>query len=164
MFSYTKFEQDILSNLNKSSEMLINNLNQISELVFNPSIDLIDFEIFVDPMDFIVNIMMFSMDGEANEVFNEIGQESYFAGSKEILSEIIFYDNIDEDIFDNDELLNKIGEIIDKAIIGWFVSCWKKSTCNIVNLPCYVGFHDDIVSYDLKNNIWIDANDKYSEE
>ncbi|WP_099192357.1 hypothetical protein [Tepidibacter mesophilus] len=161
MFSFSKFEKDIKSNLNNSSEVLINNLNQIMPINFNTNIDLIDFEIFIEPTQFEIDIMMFSMDKEGNEVFNEKNEENCFAGSKKIVSEVKFY--YDDSVLEVEEFFEKADEIEEKVIIEWFVSCWEQSTCKNIKLPIFVGIHDCLKSYDLKNNEWIDIEDKYLE-
>jgi hypothetical protein len=158
MFYFSKFEQDIKSNLNDSSKLLIDKLNQISLLNFNPNIDLIDFEIFIEPTRFEIDIMMFSMDKEGNEVFDEGNQGNYFAGSQEIISEVTFYS--DDNFPENDDFFEKADEIERQAIIEWFIKCWEQSTCNHIRLPIYVSIHDDLKSYDLKNQIWIDVENK----
>ena len=51
---------------------------------------LLDFSAFIEPSRHDLSIMFFSMDREANEVFEEAGTPG-FAGSKSMLDEAVYY-------------------------------------------------------------------------
>ena len=159
MFFLQNFEYDIKNNLTKFSNTFINKLNNISQLKFNTEVDLIDFVIFIEPTRFEVDIMMFSMDKEGNQVFNERKSQDYFADSIEIISELQFY--FDESILENEEFLEKADEIVTKVIIDWFTSCREQSTCENIKLPVFVSVDDCLESYDLKKHKWIQIKEKY---
>ncbi|MEK4069022.1 hypothetical protein [Peribacillus sp. FSL R5-0717] len=67
------------------------------------------------------------------------------------------------DFLDNfyEENYPAIYELEQKAFTDWFGQCWKKSGRDILNLPSFFVFHDDNKSYELKNNQWIDDEEKW---
>ncbi|KPB05578.1 hypothetical protein AAV98_06165, partial [Bacillus sp. CHD6a] len=71
MFTIDNYIGSIKTNLEKQSDMLVSNLKNIVAYNFSNDIDLLDFSAFIEPTRFELSITMFSMDKEANEVFNE---------------------------------------------------------------------------------------------
>ncbi|WP_349730305.1 hypothetical protein [Peribacillus frigoritolerans] len=106
------------------------------------------------------------MDREANEVFYEGNDSTVFAGSVDIVSDVTYYQLIEnslDEFIDNfyEENYPTIYELEQKAFTGWFSQCWKKSGGDILKLPSFFVFHDDTKSYELKNNQWIDDEEKW---
>lgn len=111
--------------------------------------------------------MMFSMDKYANEVFYESNKHNIFAGSYEVLGDIVYYNLLDEEYDEfwefyeqNDVELSKKEK---EVIVEWFVACWNNADGQSVKLPAYFCFHDDDKSYDLQKNKWINDEEKWSE-
>ncbi|PEF42878.1 hypothetical protein CON72_02325 [Bacillus wiedmannii] len=108
---------------------------------------------------------MFSMDGEANEVFYEGTDKRIFSGSYNVMDDITYYTFSDEesdefwDFYEKNDA--KLSEIGTKAIVEWFAECWNKAGSMNVKLPSYVSFHDDDECYDLHNGKWISDGDKW---
>ncbi|OIJ20706.1 hypothetical protein BKP45_08670 [Anaerobacillus alkalidiazotrophicus] len=167
MFTVDQYISSIKANLEKHSDVLVANLKNIFTYNFFSEIDLLDFTAFIEPTNFEISIRMFSMDKEANEVFYEGNDTTVLAGSVDVIPDIKYYqlnDNLLDDFIDNfyEENYPAISELEQKAFIDWFSENWKKSGGNILNLPSFFVFHDDIKSYDLKSNQWVDDDDKWS--
>ncbi|MGM1034517.1 MAG: hypothetical protein ACQEXK_18870 [Bacillota bacterium] len=84
-----------------------------------------------------------------------------------VILDVTYYQLIDnslDDFLDNfyDENYPGISELEQIAFTDWFSQCWKKSGGDILNLPSFFVFHDDTKSYELKNNQWIDDEEKWS--
>ncbi|MGX2959711.1 hypothetical protein JNUCC23_10675 [Peribacillus sp. JNUCC 23] len=165
MFSVDNYISSIKANLEKQSNLLVGNLKKILAYNFSSDIDLLNFSAFIEPTRFELSIRMFSMDKEVNEVFYEGNDTTVFAGSVAILQEITYYqlnDNSLDDFIDNfyEENYPAIDQLEQKAFTDWFSQCWKKAGGDALNLPSYFVFHDDYKSFDLKNNQWMDDEEK----
>ncbi|MBP0724076.1 hypothetical protein J5Y03_02625 [Bacillus sp. RG28] len=166
MFSADKYISTIKSNLEKQSDIIIRNLKNIFTCNFSSEIDLLDFSAFIEPTRLELSIRMFSMDKEANEVFYEGDDTTVFAGSVEILNEVK-YSQVNESHLDEffDFYEQNYETLISeerKAFTEWFSQCWKNACGDELNIPSYFVFHDDYRSFDLKNNKWIDDEEKWS--
>lgn len=167
MYSVDKYIGSIKANIEKQSDLLVINLEKILSYNFSSDIDLLDFSVFIEPTRFELSIRMFSMDKEANEVFYEGNGTTVFAGSVEVLSDVTYYqlnnDKLD-DFIDNfyEKNYPAIDHLEQKAFTDWFSQSWKKAGGDALNLPAYFVFHDDYKSFDLKNNQWIDDEEKWS--
>jgi len=69
--------------------LIVGNLKSIFTYNFSSDIDLLEFTAFNEPTNFEVSIRMFSMDRGANEVFYEGNDTTVFAGSVEVIPDII---------------------------------------------------------------------------
>lgn len=166
MFSTENYICSIKSNLETHTDVLVTNLKNVFAYNFFTGIDLLDFEVFIEPTRFEISIRMFSMNKEASEVFYEGDDQSIFAGSVEVLPEVEYYqlkDSLLSNFFDfyekNEELLVLQEE---KVFTDWFSQCWKKAGGDRFSLPSYFVFHDDYKSFILKNNQWVDDEEKWS--
>ncbi|WP_375088445.1 hypothetical protein ACDZ29_19895 [Peribacillus sp. RS7] len=167
MLTVDNYIDSIKANLEKHSDLLVGNLKNIITYNYFSEIDLLDFTAFIEPTNFEISIRMFSMDREANEVFYEGNDTTVFAGSVDVISDVTYYQLIDnslDDFLDNfyEENYPAIYELEQKAFTDWFGQCWKKSGGDILSLPSFFVFHDDTKSYELKNNQWIDDEEKWS--
>jgi hypothetical protein len=166
MFSVDNYINSIKSNLDKQTDLLVENLRKVITYNFSKDIDLLEFSAFIEPTRFELAIRLFSMDKEANEVFYNGTDNTIFAGSTDVLPEVAYY-QLDEnqlnDFFDfyeqNEETLVPQEQ---KTFTDWFRECWVKAGGNSINLPSYFVFSDDLRSYDLTNNQWIDDEEKWS--
>ncbi|ESU34230.1 hypothetical protein G3A_02205 [Bacillus sp. 17376] len=166
MFTVDIYIGSIKASLEKQSDLLVRNLKSISEYNFSTDIDLLDFSAFIEPTRFEISITMFTMDKEANEVFYEGNDATVFAGSEEILPEVEYYQLNDNQLDDFFEFYEQNEEILvpqeQKVFTEWFSQCWQEAGGTSLNLPSYFVFQDDYKSYDLKNNQWIDDEEKRS--
>jgi hypothetical protein len=166
LFTVDNYIGSIKANLEKQSDLLVGNLKNIFLYNFSSEIDLLDFSAFIEPTRFELSIRMFSMDKEANEVFYEGNDTTVFAGSEEILPEVEYYQLNDSQLDNFFEFYEQDEETLvpqeQKVFTDWFGQCWKNAGGASFNLPTYFVFHDDNKSYDLKNNQWIDDEEKWS--
>jgi hypothetical protein len=166
MFSVDNYIGSIKSNLEKQSDLLVGNLKNIFTYNFSSDTDLLDFSAFIEPTRFELSIIMFSMDKEANEVFYEGNDTTVFAGSVEVLSEVEYHQLNDSQLDDFFAFYEQNEETLipqeQKAFTDWFSQCWEKAGGDALDLPSYFVFHDDYKSFDLKNNQWIDDEEKWS--
>lgn len=166
MFTVDQYIKSIQLNLNRHSNVLVEKLKNIFAYHFSTEIHLLDYAAFIEPTRFELSIMMFSMDEEGNEVFYEEADPTVFSGSIEVLPEIEYYalaDKLLDSFFDfyeqnEEELAQKEQEVFSL----WFKDCWKQAGGQAFNLPTYFGLHDDDQSFDLKNNRWMDDDEKWS--
>ncbi|MEW9109041.1 MAG: hypothetical protein AB2374_06810 [Cytobacillus gottheilii] len=166
MFTVDHYIRSIKANLDKQSELLVRNLKSIIAYNFSPNIDLLDFSTFIEPTRFELSIVMFSMDKDANEVFNEGNDTTIFAGSEEILPSVEYHQLNDSQLADFFEFYEQSEETLvpqeQKVFTEWFSQCWENAGGDLLNIPSYFIFHDDHKSFDLKNNQWIDDVEKWS--
>src|SRR5690554_2411122 len=71
MFTVDEYIRTIKSSLEKERDLLIENLKKTFTYKFSSDTDLLEFTPFIEPTRFEVSIRIFSMDKDANEVFNE---------------------------------------------------------------------------------------------
>lgn len=166
MFTVENYIDVIKANLEKQSELLVRNLQNILTYNFSPAIDLLEFTAFIEPTRFELSIRMFSMDKQANEVFYEGNDTTVFAGSEDILPDIQYYQLNNSQLDDFFEFYEQNQETLvpqeQNVFADWFSQCWEKAGGASFNLPTYFIFHDEYKSYDLKNNQWIDDDEKWS--
>ncbi|KRE01476.1 hypothetical protein ASE46_09230 [Bacillus sp. Root239] len=165
MFTIDAYISSLKESLQKNEHVLISNIREIQTFHYYEGIDLLDFEIFMQPFD--LSIMMFSMDDEANEVFYEGNDRKIFSGSHPLFDETEYYDlpaeNSDAfwEFYEQNE--ESIAAAEEETIVRWFVSCLNKAGGKSFELPVYLDFHDDIKSFDLHKNKWIDSEEKWAE-
>lgn len=166
MFSVENHICSIKSNLEAYSDELVKNLKNVFAYNFYSDIDLLDFSAFIEPTRFEISIRMFSMDKGAGEVFYEGNDKTIFAGSVELLPEVEYYQlegSLLDNFFDFYEQNEETLELQEqKVFTEWFSQCWEKAGGERLNLPSYFVFHDDYKSFSLKNNRWIDDEEKWS--
>ncbi|WP_059170359.1 hypothetical protein [Bacillus sp. FJAT-27445] len=166
MFSVDSYLNSIKANLDRQTDLLVGNLKNIFTSTFSSKIDLLDFSAFIEPTRFELTIRLFSMDKEANEVFYEGDDSMVFAGSKEVLAEVEYFHLNDRRVDDFFEFYEQYEETLNpleqKVFTDWFHQCWEKASGDVLKLPAYFVFHDDVKSYDLKTNLWIDDDEKWS--
>ena len=166
MFSIDSYKASIQSNLEKQTGILVQELQKIISYTFDPAVELVDFSTFTDPTRFELTIMMFSMDTNAGEVFGEAITPQNFAGSVEVLSDMIYHyvpdheaQAFSEFYLQNDE---ELGMKEQQIFTDWFITCWEKAGGQAFNLPAYFGFHDVTPSYDLQNARIVEDTEKWS--
>ncbi|AUD12494.1 hypothetical protein BN1080_01711 [Planococcus massiliensis] len=166
MFSVDEYISSIKANLEKESPLVVSNMKRIFTYNFSSDIDLLDFTPSIEPTRFELSITMFSMDKDANEVFNEGNDQTVFAGSEEVLPEVEYYQVNDDQLeafFDfyeqNEETLVPQEQ---QVFADWFRQCWETAGGASLDLPSYFVFHDEGTSYDLKNKQWVDDEEKWS--
>ena len=163
MFTVNEYLASIQANLAPHTESLLNQLKTLTASTFAADVELLDFAAFIEPLSHEVSITLFSMDRDANEVFEEEGTPG-FAGSKSVLDEIVYAvvpDNQSEafDAFYEEHEETLIEE--EQRLIGeWFRTCFEQAGAT-VELPCYFGVHDEGQTLDLKRNVWIDEEEKW---
>lgn len=166
MFSVDKYINSIKSNLEKQSELLVGNLKKILAYNFSSDVDMLDFSAFIEPTRFELSIRMFSMDKEGNEVFYEGNDTTVFAGSEEVLPEVEYHQLNDSQLIGFFDFYEQNEETLvfeeQNAFSDWFRECWENAGGQSLDLPSYFVFHDEFKSYDLKNNQWIDDDEKWS--
>ncbi|GAB6612441.1 MULTISPECIES: hypothetical protein [Bacillus] len=138
MFTIENYKNSLIKGLETKSSDLIARLKATTQFTYYKEIDLLDFTAFVQSFE--LSIVMFSMDGDANEV--------YYEGTDEFWD---FYEKNDE----------KLSEIEMKVIVEWFATCWNKAGGMNVELPSYFSFHDYDECYDLHNGKWISDGDRW---
>lgn len=164
MFTVNEYLASIQENLAPHIESLVNQLKTLTASTFAADVELLDFAAFIEPLSHEVSITLFSMDRDANEVFEEEGTPG-FAGSKSVLDEIVYAvvpDNQSEafDAFYEEHEETLIEE--EQRLIGeWFRTCFEQAGGATVELPCYFGVHDEGQTLDLKRNVWIDEEEKW---
>ncbi|MGR5860916.1 hypothetical protein ACT7CY_08940 [Bacillus pacificus] len=67
MFTIENYKNSLIKGLEAKSSDLIERFKVTTQLNYYKEIDLLDFTVFVHSLE--LSIVMFSMDGEANEVF-----------------------------------------------------------------------------------------------
>ncbi|MFD1861957.1 hypothetical protein [Planococcus chinensis] len=166
MFTIDQYIGNIQSNLQKHSNELTSNLKRVVAYKFSPAIDLLDFTASIEPINFELSIRMFSMDQGANEVFNEENNPNLFAGSEEVLPEILYHelDNSQREAFFDfyEEHEMEIPEQEQKTFAEWFSSCWKEAGGDALELPAYLVLPEESNSYDLRKSEWIDEEEKWT--
>jgi len=167
VFTVKSYSQSLKSNLENHSQILIEKLKEIQTFTFSTEIDLIDFTAFIEPTNFELSITMFSMDEDANEVFDEGTDSTVFAGSVDILEDVIYHQvpETQEDTFDDfyEENGEELEEVEKQIFANWFSACWKKANGQAFSLPAYFCTHDDDSSFDLQKNVWIPDEEKWAE-
>ncbi|MDW2885257.1 hypothetical protein [Exiguobacterium artemiae] len=164
MFTVDEYLASIKTNLAQHTDVLVKNLKTIAEANFAQDVELLDFSAFIEPSRHDLSIMFFSMDREANEVFEEEGTPG-FAGSKSVLDEIVYMDVPDDrseafDVF-YEEQEETLFEEEQRMIGEWFRSCFEQAGGATIELPCYFGVHDEGQTLDLKRNVWMDEEEKW---
>lgn len=166
MFTVENYIDSIKIHLEKQSGLVEDQLQKIFSYPFSKDIEVLDFTAFIEPTRFELSVIMFSMDKEANEVFNQGNDSTVFAGSEDVLQEVEYYQINDSQLdtfFDfheqNEELLIPREQ---NVFAQWFKRCWEKAGGASLNLPSYFTLHDSDDSLDLINNCWMDAEEKWS--
>ncbi|MEI2368490.1 hypothetical protein [Niallia circulans] len=164
MFTTENYLNDVKENLKLQSDILIESLMRVKPYNFSSEVKLLDFCTFIEPLNYEYSILMFSMDSNNNEVFNEENDDDVFAGSETLIEgkyyevNIKNYDEWEEFYLANADFLE---EQIQKLFEEWFLECWNKIGGDEIKLPSYFIFHDEYRSYDLKENKWIDDDIKF---
>ncbi|MCP1164040.1 hypothetical protein NKS31_13700 [Bacillus sp. 1813sda1] len=165
LFTIENYKNSLIKELDAKSSDLIERLKATTELNYYKEIDLLDFIAFVQSFE--LSIVMFSMDGDANEVFYEGTEEGIFSGSYNVMDDSTYFtfssEESDEfwDFYEKNDV--KLSEIETKVIVEWFATCWNKAGGKNVKLPSYFGFHDYDECYDLHSSKWISDGDKWFE-
>lgn len=164
MFTVAEYLASIQANLAPHTEKLVNQLKTLTASTFAADVELLDFAAFIEPLSHEVSITLFSMDQDANEVFEEEGTPG-FAGSKSVLDEIVYMDVPDDqseafDVF-YEEQEETLFEEEQRMIGEWFRGCFEQAGGATIELPCYFGVHDEGETLDLKRNVWIDEEEKW---
>ncbi|MCK1985765.1 MULTISPECIES: hypothetical protein [Peribacillus] len=167
IYTVDSYIKSVEENLDAKSEILISNIKELHKYTIYSKVELLDFVAFVeDPSEFNLSITMFSMDRQANEVFNESKDSSIFAGSLSMIENVRYthlLGNQTDDFWDfyekNEEELNLAEK---QAFATWVADCWKKADGQAITLPAYFSLHDDYESFDLKKNQWVTDDEKWS--
>ncbi|WP_052343757.1 hypothetical protein [Bacillus massiliigorillae] len=166
MFTINEYRQAIAKNLELHSDKLITKLTEVRNLTFHSNVELLDFQVFMDPSWNQLSIVMFSMSRDANEVFNEENVPDVFAGSMDIAEDFQYYQLADDqrDAFDTFYEQNGLAmmEAEQEVIKNWFVDGWRKAKGEVYKLPVYFSFHDEDKAYDLQENKWISEDELWS--
>lgn len=91
MFTVENYIDSIKTHLEKQSGLVEDQLQKIFSYPFSKDIEVLDFTAFIEPTRFELSVIMFSMDKEANEVFNEGNDSTVFAGSEDVLQEVEYH-------------------------------------------------------------------------
>ncbi|MGG3944196.1 hypothetical protein ABEV54_22635 [Peribacillus psychrosaccharolyticus] len=164
LYTVDSYMKTVEENLKAKSEILISNIKDLHTRTIYSEVEILDFVAFVDMFD--VSITMFSMDKQANEVFNENKDSSNFAGSLDMIENVAYthlMGNQTEDFWTfyekNEEELSTAEK---QAIAKWVTDCWEKADGQSLSLPAYFSLHDDYESFDLKKKQWITDDEKWS--
>ncbi|PLT35667.1 hypothetical protein [Bacillus sp. V5-8f] len=165
MFTIENYKNTIKNNLQSNSDKLITKLTEIHNLNFDPQVELLDFSTSIEPTRYELSIVMYSMDKEGNEVFNE-DSDSKFADSMDVLESIVIYH---EPTGQADKFLEFYEKSEEELVMAeqemlkdWFVDCWEKASGPQFRLTSYLSFHDEYRSYDLKKGKWISEDEMWS--
>lgn len=137
LFTFENYRNSLIKGLEVKSSDLIERLKATTHLNYYKEIDLLDFTVFVQSFE--LSIVMFSMDGEANEVFYEGTEEGIFSGSYNVMDDITYFtfssEESDEfwDFYEKNDA--KLSELETKVIVEWFATCWNKAGGMNVTLP-----------------------------
>lgn len=164
MFSIEQYITAINNSLDERTEPVVTALQNVFTQPFAPTVELLDFSTFIDPMRFEFTIMMFSMDRNACEVFSE--DALLFAGSLEIIQDARYY-TLDESLHDAffefyEENGEELEQIEQQTFTMWFAACWEKASGQAFSIPAYFCFHDVGTSYHLQHAQFIDDAEKWS--
>ncbi|MCY8935456.1 hypothetical protein [Peribacillus frigoritolerans] len=167
IYTVDSYMKSVEENLDAKSETLISNIKELHKYNIYSKVELLDFVAFVeDPSEFNLSITMFSMDRQANEVFNENKDSSIFAGSLGMIENVrythLLGNQTDDfwDFYEKDEEELNLAE--KQAFATWVADCWKKADGQAITLPAYFSLHDDYESFDLRKNQWVTDDEKWS--
>lgn len=154
----------IHENLVRHTKALTTQLREIIALHFHPEVVFLDFEVFPYGLTEELPVRGFLMDSGYNEVFHN--DPGYFAASSlDLLPDIPHIIPLSEkartDAFLKADI--PLYEIEIEALIPWFARCWIAADGERFSLPAYICRHDDIQSFDLKQQLWLpDEEGKYT--
>lgn len=164
LYTVESYKKSVEENLKAKSETLINNIRELHKYTIYSDVELLDFVAFIN--DFDVSITMFSMDRQANEVFNEEIDSTLLAGSLSMIENVKYthlFGNQTNDFWDfyekNEEELSTVEK---QAFAKWVTDCWEKADGQALSLPAYFSLQDDYQSFDLKKEQWITDDEKWS--
>ena len=162
LFTVQNYISTVKNNLQKKSEQLIQQLRKTIRFNYYHKVDLLDYTAFIQPHE--ISILMYSMDGNANEVFYQGNESNIFAGSYDLIEDISYFNvSDDQDEFwefyeQNDEVISNLET---QVFVEWFKDCWKQAGGKNAKLPSYFSFHDYDNCFDLQNNKWVSDGDKW---
>lgn len=166
MFTIDNYTNTIKNNLELNSDKLVEKLTKIYSLNFYSEVELLDFSVFTESTRNELSIIMYSMDKGANEVFYEGDDSKVFAGSMNVLEDIVYYqestDQRDKFLEFHEKYEEEIVIAEQEVVKNWFIDCWQKANGTESKLPSYLSFHDEYKSYDLKKNNWISEDEMWS--
>lgn len=164
LYTVESYKKSVEENLKAKSETLISNIRELHKYTIYSDVELLDFVAFIN--DFDVSITMFSMDRQANEVFNEEIDSTLLAGSLSMIENVKYthlFGNQTNDFWNfyeqNEEELSTVEK---QAFAKWVTDCWEKADGQALSLPAYFALHDDYESFDLKKEQWITDDEKWS--
>ncbi|AJD89627.1 hypothetical protein JMA_03100 [Jeotgalibacillus malaysiensis] len=165
MYTVDDYISTIRKNLEKQNDQVTANLQALFKRTFADEIDLLDFMAFIEPTRFECGISVFSMDRYANEVLSCSASAAHFYGSQEVLKDTEYFhlpdsrrDEFDQFYMENEEVIMPL-EL--KVLTDWFQDNWERADGRSLSLPSYFGLHDGYSSYDLKQERWIDDEQKW---
>jgi hypothetical protein len=149
------YKRWIRSLLDRLSPALESQLRSILSYRFHPRVVLLDIEVFPDGLRDGVPMRMFLIDAQNNETFHD--DHAYFLPSSigilEDIGEVIPLNEVDRrKIYENAGV--ETLEIEMATLVEWFAACWIRASGQACPLPAYVSYHDDTVSFDLKQMKW----------
>lgn len=166
MMTVDQYIKGIENNLEVNSKQLMLKMQEIRNLSFYSQVELLDFSVFIEPTTHRLTIIMFSMNREASEIFNEEKGSTLFAGSMEILDDVGYYRVPNEQINDFLDFYEKQADVLiqkeQEVITKWFVDCWLKVNSKEFKLPVYFSFHDEYKAFDLQEDKWISEDEMWS--
>ena len=133
---------------------MISVLKEAVHVQFNPKIERLDFEVFQNNTS--LDITMFSNTKDLNEVFNEKGDEKYFAGSKSIWENLNYFQEDDDFDFDFFYANYEDADVtyID-AVVEWLGRCWDEAGGDKITIPSYIKRHDSGWYFNLRDKKWV---------
>ncbi|HEX5441309.1 MAG TPA: hypothetical protein VFW76_10520 [Ktedonobacterales bacterium] len=141
--------------MDRLSLALESQLRSIFGYQFHPRVVLLDTEVFPDGLREGVPMRMFLIDAQGNETFQD--DPAYFLpASIGILQDIREVAPPDE--MERQKRYEHAGvdtlEVEMATLVEWFAACWIRADGQQCPLPAYVSYHDDKVSFDLKQMRW----------
>jgi hypothetical protein len=147
----------VRENLERHTAALTAQLRDILALRFHPDVVLLDFEVFHDGLAEELPVRGFFMDRSNNEVFSD--DPALTGSSLDLLPDIPHI--IPESEKPRLQAIEAAEADIDTIsieaaeIIAWFAHCWTAAGGQDFPLPAYICRHDDITSFDLKQQKWL---------
>ncbi|KGA96394.1 hypothetical protein AJ85_13980 [Alkalihalobacillus alcalophilus ATCC 27647 = CGMCC 1.3604] len=167
MFTVDQYIEKVRTHLQEHTELLTRQLKRVNGYLFSADVDLIEFVPSIEPTRYEISIMMFSMNNENNEVFEEDVADEGFAGSEELLSEVHYFQLKDSDRETFEQFYEKHGEEIEekeyRVFAEWFLACFEQAGSCQVNKRAYFTGHDASSSFDLKKKKWIDEQGRWNQ-
>jgi hypothetical protein len=126
--------------------------NELSMLNYNPRIEILEFQAFIESSRHEIDIQLFLLDANWNEVFNADSETSYAQSSIEIIENLSYFS---AELNDLDEIyFNDTDEMINSELTAYLSAIYDQSSLSELKRYLYFTIHDGPISYDLKKKVY----------